>query len=73
MRTDSSTFVAATSEATRHLEGVPLILDPTFGNIGLGFCNGPRIVHPLLEQTPAGVGDTFTASLTSHHFSLPRE
>lgn len=30
-------------------QGVPLILDPTFGDIGLGFYNDPRIVHPLRE------------------------
>lgn len=29
------------------LAGVPLILDPTLGDVGLGFYNDPRLVEPL--------------------------
>lgn len=152
MATAAQAHAIAAWRQNNSLPEVPLILDPTFGDIGLGFYNDPRILlplresvlphatgltpnifelahlvgrdladlddsdsietaarqlltpvtewiivtglrpaaglgasdqdkigelvvthdstdlftHPLLNQTPAGVGDTFTASLTSH-------
>lgn len=41
---------AVTAWYDQHVpQRVPMILDPTFGDIGLGFYNDSRIVHPLRE------------------------